>query len=132
MVTPEALIAQAAELHEASRARHQRLPIADTVIVAEAPTYSPRGPTVLVLMRSTRARTDRRGRPLPATFFLQGATVGPDGRRDSCTAGLTIPGENLPLVAEMFARAMEIELAAAERCNTTEGVDATPAVGTDR
>jgi hypothetical protein len=123
VVTPEELYAQAIELHDACGRRDQRLPISDTEIIAEAPTHSTRGPSVLVLMRSMRRRTDARGRDRLATYFLQGATVGPEGRRDACTNALLIQGETLPLVAEMFARAMQIEIAELGR----RGTDPRPA-----
>ncbi len=122
MVTPEDLCAQAVELHDAYADRDRRLPISDTEIIAEAPTHSTRGPSVLVLMRSMRRRTDPRGRrERGGTYFLQGATIGPAGRRDACTNALLIQGATLPLIAEMFARAMQIELAELERRTTANG-----------
>ena len=131
MVTPEDLVAGAVELHEARVRHEERLPISDTEIVGEAQTFSSRGPTVLILMRSTRRRTDKRGRELGTTYFLQGALVGPDGRRDACTHALLIHGATLPLLAEVFARAMRIDLTELERRATDNrpGAPAEPVVG---
>jgi hypothetical protein len=125
VVTPEQLVASATELHEARIRHHEQLPMVDTEIVATAQTFSSRGPTMLVLMRSTRRRTDKRGRQLAATFFLQGALPGPGGRLDACTAAMLIHGETLPLVAEMFAKGLAIELAALEPSKTVNRLAST-------